>query len=129
MNLPKVYRDVSISRTLAIITIFYFLKFLPTSQVENGNSSNIFFKDFIYLFLDRGEGREKGRESNISVWLPLGSPLLGTWPTTQAHAPTGSCTRNHLGLRLALDPLSHTSWGNSFNIYLPINREIEYLFI
>ena len=43
----------------------------------------IFFKqipfggDFIYLFLERGEGREKQRESNINVWLPLTWPPLG----------------------------------------------------
>ena len=30
-----------------------------------------FFKYFIYLFLKRGEGREKERERNISVWLPF----------------------------------------------------------
>ena len=48
-----------------------------------------FFKDFIYLFLDRGEGREKERERNINVWLPLVNPLCGTWPTTQACALTG----------------------------------------
>ena len=30
-----------------------------------------FLKDFIYLFLDRREGREKERERNINVWLPL----------------------------------------------------------
>ena len=35
------------------------------------------FKDFIYLFLDRGEGREKERETNINVWLPLMCPTLG----------------------------------------------------
>ena len=28
-----------------------------------------FFKDFIYLLLERGEGRK--RERNINVWLPL----------------------------------------------------------
>ena len=37
-----------------------------------------FLKDFICLFLERGEGREKERERNISVWLPLVRPLLGT---------------------------------------------------
>ena len=31
----------------------------------------LFFKDFIYLFIDRGEGKEKARERNIYVWLPL----------------------------------------------------------
>ena len=37
-----------------------------------------FKKDFIYLFLERGERREEERERNISVWLPLIHPLLGT---------------------------------------------------
>ena len=39
-----------------------------------------FFKDFIYLFLERGEVKEKERERNISVWLPLAHPQQGTWP-------------------------------------------------
>ena len=47
-----------------------------------------FLKDFIYLFLERGERREKERERNINVWLPLTYPLLGTRPTTQACALT-----------------------------------------
>ena len=34
------------------------------------------FLKFIYLFLERGEGKE--RERNINVWLPLVRPLLGT---------------------------------------------------
>ena len=46
----------------------------------------LFFKDFIYLSLDRGEGREKEREKNINVWLPLMHSHLGTWPATQACA-------------------------------------------
>ena len=33
------------------------------------------------------EGEREG-ERNISVWLPLEYPLLGTWPTTQACALT-----------------------------------------
>ena len=37
----------------------------------------LFFKDFIYLFLDRGEGWEKERERNINVWLPLARPPTG----------------------------------------------------
>ena len=36
-----------------------------------------FLKDFIYLFLDRWEGREKEWERNINVWLPLTCPTLG----------------------------------------------------
>ena len=70
----------------------------------------------MYLFLERGEGREKERESNINVWLPLKCPLLGTWSITQACALTGNHTDNPLFLRWALNPLSHTSQGSfSFN--------------
>ena len=49
--------------------------------------------------------------SNISVWLPLTCPLLGTWPTTQACALTGNRTSDTLLHRMALDPLSHASRG------------------
>ena len=38
---------------------------------------NYLKKDFIYLLLERGEGREKERERNIKVLLPLVRPLLG----------------------------------------------------
>ena len=37
-----------------------------------------FFEDFIYLFLERRERREKEGERNIYVWLPPMCPLLGT---------------------------------------------------
>ena len=36
---------------------------------------NIFFLDFIYSFLERGEEKEKERERNSNVWLPLVSPV------------------------------------------------------
>ena len=65
-------------------------------------------KDFIYLFLER----EKDRERNINVWLPLVCPLLGTWPATQACALTGNGTSDPLVRRLVLNPLSHTSQGS-----------------
>ena len=42
------------------------------------------FLGFIYLFSERGEGREKERERNID-WLPLACPQLGTWLAT--HQP------------------------------------------
>ena len=57
------------------------------------------FKDFIYLFLERGGGREKERERNIHVWLLLTCPLLGTWPSTQACALTGNRTRDPFSLQ------------------------------
>ena len=63
------------------------------------------FKRF-YWFIFRGEGRE---ERNISVWLPLTWPPLGTWPITQACALTGNWISNPVLCRPALNPLSHTS--------------------
>ena len=48
--------------------------------------SVFFFKDFIHLFLERGEGREKGREKNIigysmhPSWRPGPQPKNVPWP-------------------------------------------------
>ena len=43
------------------------------------------FKDFIYLFLERGKkGERKGEKHQCVLASPC--PLLGTWPTTQACA-------------------------------------------
>ena len=69
-----------------------------------------FFKDFIYLFLDRGEGRGKERERN-NVWLPFVRSPPGTWPATQVCSLTGNQTWDPLVHRLALNPLGHTSQG------------------
>ena len=49
-----------------------------------GLENNVFFKNFIYLFLEGKGGRKT--ERNINVWLPLVHPLLGTCPETQACA-------------------------------------------
>ena len=53
----------------------------------------------MYLFLEKREGREKERERNISVWLPLTWSPVGTTPASQACALTGNQTR---------DPLVHS---------------------
>ena len=50
----------------------------------------LFFLIFIYLFLERSEGREKERDRKIHVWLPLMWPPLETWPVNQACALTGN---------------------------------------
>ena len=70
---------------------------------------NIFFKYFIYLFLDRGERTEKEKGKNTSVWLPLTHLPLENWPTTQTCVLTGNRTGDCLVCRSALNPLSHTS--------------------
>ena len=69
---------------------------------------------YLFIFIERGR-RDKDRESNINVWLPLTGLLLGTQPTTQACAQTGNWTSNVSVHRLALNPLSHTRQGK-FNL-------------
>ena len=49
---------------IMLLSIF----FLKTSKIF------FFFKDFIYLFLEIEEGRER----NVNVWLSPMHPLLGT---------------------------------------------------
>ena len=50
-----------------------------------------YLKDFIYLFLERGEGREKERGKSINVrGHLLYAPQLGTELTTWACALTGN---------------------------------------
>ena len=85
----------------------YPLPILSPEIIEN----MLFFKDLIYLFLEREEVREKERERNIDVWLPLVHPPLGTWPATQACALTGNRTSDPLVHQPALNLLSHTSQG------------------
>ena len=84
---------------------------LPRVKLFFGKFS--FFKDFIYLFLDRGEGSEEERERNIRVWLPLMCSLLGTWSSTQARALAGNPTCDSLVCRPVLNPLRCTSHGTS----------------
>ena len=71
----------------------------------------LIFKDFIYLFLERWDGREKERERNNSVWLLLTYPELRTWPVTQACSLAGNQTSYTLVHRLAFNTLSHSSLG------------------
>ena len=66
----------------------------------------MFFKDFIYLFLERGKGREKEREGNIDQLL-LEHTQLGTEPTTQACALTGDQTSDLLLCGMMPNELTH----------------------
>ena len=68
------------------------------------------FKDFIYLFLERREGREKKGEKHQCMVASCAS-LLGTCPVTQACALTGNQTHDPSVHRLVLNPLGHTNQG------------------
>ena len=67
---------------------------MKSKTVDKGGPTFFFLR--FYLFIFRERGREGERERNISVWLPLMWPPLGTWPATQACAPTGNRTANPL---------------------------------
>ena len=94
-------------------------------------SSNTFKNDFIYLFLERGEGRKKDMERNINVLLPLMHPPLGIWPATQLCALTGNWTGSRLVRRPTLNPPTHTSQGsnNTFCLYFSISKAISAFWI
>ena len=81
-------------------------------EVENVPVLHLFFFRILFILcLDRREGREKDRERNINVWLPLAHSLLRAWPTTQACALTGNRTSYPFVHRLVFNPLSHTGQG------------------
>ena len=85
-----------------------------------GKLPGIFKKDLIYLFSERREGREKGRERSFDP-LPLTRPQPGTWPSTQACALRGDGTGDLLVHRLVLSPLSHTSQGTTWQLLKNLN--------
>ena len=120
MNLTKCSWIPSLFQTLSVLgSIDYEMTRLGETEVHRTRiqfTENSFLY-FIYLFLDRREWREKEKERNINVWLPLMHPLLGTWLTTQACALTGNWTSDPLVHRPALNPLSHTSQGQFTKFY------------
>ena len=59
-------------------------------------SGFFFFFKILFIHFQRGEKKEKEREKNINVWLPLTWSLLETWPATQACALTGNQTSDPL---------------------------------
>ena len=69
----------------------------------------IFFR-FIYVFLERGEGKEKVRKRNIDQ-LPLTHPQPETWSATQACALIRNLTGDLWICRMTPNPLSHISQG------------------
>ena len=98
----------SLSASLPLLDMLFIFR-VGKGGRKRGRETSILKKKILFIF--RGEGREKERKRNISVWLPLTHPLLGTQSTTQACALTGNRTGDPLVHRPALNPLSHTSQG------------------
>ena len=107
---------IFITQLHLVLKLSVSLGWLPISFLLFCENRNLSFKDFIYLFLERGEGEEKERERNINVRLPLVCPILGTWPATQACALSGNQMGDTLVLRPVLSTLNHTSQGENRHI-------------
>ena len=76
-----------------------------------------FLKDFIHLFLERGEGREKERDRNINVrhkhqLVASHTPPTGDLACNQAHALTRNQTGNPSICGTMPNPPSHISQGS-----------------
>ena len=77
---------------------------------------SFFFKIlFIYFEREGKGGRKRGRETSMCGCLSR-TPLLGTWPNTQACALTRNRTGNLLVCRPTLNPLSYTNQGPNLEI-------------
>ena len=60
---------------------------------------HFFFKDCVYLYLDRKEGRERERERNINVWLHLMNPTGGKLAQNSGMCPDWESNRQPFGLQ------------------------------
>ena len=71
-----------------------------------------FFKDFIYLFLEREEGREKEREGNIKVWLPPAcTPPTGDLACNPGMCPDWESNQRPFGLQAGTQSTEpHQPW-------------------
>ena len=78
-----------------------------------------FLKQRFYLFLDKGEGREKERERNINV-VASHAPTTGGLPRNPGKCSDWESTGDPLVLRAVLNPLSHISQGPFLNELLNI---------
>ena len=84
---------------------------------KNEFGTKICLKGFIYLFLEGGEGRKRGRETSVQGMHRLAGCLLqastwaGTKPAIQARALTGCRPSDPLLCRMMPNPLDHTSQG------------------
>ena len=68
---------------------------------------------YLFIFREGKGGRKRGRETSMRGCLSH-TPLLGTWPTTQACALTGNHRGKLLVCRLVLNPLIRTSQGEIY---------------
>ena len=120
--MPWIFKFKCLSRNLYIYTftakqeIVLRLRFLSKRVELMLSFHHNFWKDFIYLFLDGGKWRERGKETSMrernTDWLLLVWAWLETSPATQAHALSWNGTGNLSLCGMAPSQLSHTSQGS-----------------
>ena len=101
--------------------------------VHHVNVLQLFKIIYLFIFTERGEGREKERERNINVrkidWLPFSWHQPGTWPATQTCALTENRTSDLSLCRTVPNQLNHTGQGYySFFIHSPTNECLGFNF-
>ena len=72
---------------------------------------------YLFYFLERGDGREKERQRNINVWLPLTWPPTGDLACNPGMCPDWESNWWPFGSQLELNPLSYTSQGPLTTFY------------
>ena len=107
---------------------------LTVPKVTYSSFIQIFFsflKDFIYSFVERGEGREKDRERSISVWLPLACPPTGDLACNPGMCPDWESICQPFGSQPTLNPLSYTNQSEIHFIFLlvPLVLEVHKYFL
>ena len=72
-------------------------------MVIKSTKRKLVLKDFMYVFLERGEGKEKERERNIHVWLSL-TPLTGDLACNPGMFPDWESNRPPFGSQTGAQP-------------------------
>ena len=72
----------------------------------------------MFLFLERAEGKEKERERNINVWLPLSCSLLGTWARNPGKCPDWESNQRPFGSQAGTQPTEPRQPGQSSRIFI-----------
>ena len=72
----------------------------------------LFFLKILFIFRERGRQRE--REGNISMWLPLACPQMGNLACNPGMCPDWETNQQRFGSQASTNPLSHTRQGSLF---------------
>ena len=87
----------------ATFFLMYYTYLIPSDLSYFYTTVHSFFKKIIYLFLERGEGREKDMERNIKVrnidWLLLIYSPPGDWTSNPGMCPDRESNQRLLGLQ------------------------------